>query len=319
MQTAPDGYFVRRPTKDDGTLIYDIVAAHNIAVIGNADYTQEDAADELLEPAFDLDQDGWLVFTSDDVPAGWATAARKGESANTEIQVYTVPAHQPALAPWLWEQAQTRAIELASAAGHSSTDVDNGLYLEDTFMRELAATHGYAPAARFVRMKIEHQGVPAEPAAPSGVELRHGTTDEQVRRDSFAVRNQSFHDHFGYYDSDYDSWVAYRESSSAHDWSLVHVAYLDGQPVATLVRTNHFVPDENLGYVLTLGTIPSAQGRGLASYLLHYAFAADAALGREGTVLHVDSNPERPALGLYQRAGMHQILAIDTFRRTITA
>jgi len=102
-----------------------------------------------------------------------------------------------------------------------------------------------------------------------------------VRRDFLNVRNESFADHFGFVFKEYDTWVTEREASSAHDWSLLHVAYVDGEPAAGILRTNNFVPDENCGYVLTLGTAPKYQSRGLA-----------AAMGSAGQSLRV-ARPSR--------------------------
>jgi ribosomal protein S18 acetylase RimI-like enzyme len=314
MQSVPAGYSIRRPTLDDGPNTYAVIAAHNVPLIGQADFTLEDAIDQLKSPDFELSADGWLVNDGNGEAVGWARAGLKSKSNNADFEVYTVPGHAD-LAAWLWETVQSRAVDLARAAGHRDVVLDTGIYPEDKQMREIATRFGYAPAARFMRMKIDHVGPVPVPPAPSKVELRHGTSSETVRRDSLDLRNRAFFDHFGFVAKNYEEWVAQREASSLHDWSLVHVAYVDGSPAATLVRTNHFVAEENLGYVMTLGTAPQYQGRGLAGFLLGYAFAADAALGRDGTVLDVDSNPERPALGLYQRAGMRQIMTIDDWRK----
>ena len=72
--------------------------------------------------------------------------------------------------------------------------------------------------------------------------------------------------------------------------------------------TNHFVPDEGCGYVLSLAVLPAFRSRGLGRFLLLNAFAADAAIGRKGTYLHVDSGNTTPALGLYLSAGMRLVL-----------
>ena len=53
------------------------------------------------------------------------------------------------------------------------------------------------------------------------------------------------------------------------------------------------------------------RGRGLARLLLERAFARDAAAGRAGTLLHVDTANTTPALDLYLSVGMRAVLAID--------
>ncbi|MFC7586762.1 GNAT family N-acetyltransferase [Nonomuraea antimicrobica] len=104
---------------------------------------------------------------------------------------------------------------------------------------------------------------------------------------------------------------------SVTDWSQLTLARLDGRPAAVLIGSNQFVPDENCGYVATLAVLPELRGRGLGRFLLRHAFAADAARGRRGTILHVDSNNTTPALGLYESAGMRPVMAIDVWRRRL--
>ncbi len=55
----------------------------------------------------------------------------------------------------------------------------------------------------------------------------------------------------------------------------------------------------------------------LAKYLLYDAFAQDAAAGRTGTILHVDTNNPTQALRLYQSVGMTPTLTQAGYRRTL--
>jgi mycothiol synthase len=89
-----------------------------------------------------------------------------------------------------------------------------------------------------------------------------------------------------------------------------------GEPAAMLLGADSFAEDENCGYVRTLGVRKAFRGRGLARYLLRVAFAYDAANGRTGTYLHVDS-VGTPALGLYLSEGMHLTLVMDVWRKTL--
>jgi ribosomal protein S18 acetylase RimI-like enzyme len=314
-QQLPAGYAARRPTADDAKDIYEVISAHQTAVIGKPDTTLEDVQDELVEPGFDIAQDAWLVFDAAQTAVGWGWACRNGSSDKVDVDVYARPGEFET-ARWLWQVANERAVAIGRELGHATVKVDIGVFPDDQRVVGLASGDGFAPAARFVRMRIDHEGLRWHPDAPAGVELRHGT-DEQVRRDALDIRNEAFDDHFGNVPKTFEEWAAEREASSAHEWRLLHVAYADGEPAAILLRTNNFVPDENCGYVLTLGTRPAFRDRGLASFLLRYSFAEDAAAGRAGTILHVDTNPQRPALGFYQRNGMHEIRSIDIWRKTL--
>jgi mycothiol synthase len=88
-----------------------------------------------------------------------------------------------------------------------------------------------------------------------------------------------------------------------------------GEPAGLVLRSTQFVPDEKCGYVRLLGVHPAFRGRGLGRWLLRHAFAEDARDGYVGSILHVDTNPERPALGLYLAEGMRAVVVIDAWRR----
>src|SRR5690349_3748984 len=74
----PVGYRVSRPSLAAAVEIYDLVAACDTAVLGKPDVTPDDIVDELVEPGFVPETDGWLVHDADDQLVGYAWACRKG-------------------------------------------------------------------------------------------------------------------------------------------------------------------------------------------------------------------------------------------------
>jgi mycothiol synthase len=309
----PAGLTFRRPTKDDAEAIFELVAARNTATVGFADYTLDDMLDELTEPGFDLAQDGWLVFAGDDL-TGYGTVFGKGDHHLLDIDLY---AADPAVADWLLGQVLGRAQELARAHGNSEVTIDAGAYRADDAKRELLAGHGFAPGTTYHRMRIDHPGPVAVPDVPAGVVIRRGAQDEETRRTAHALLTESFDGQYGFISRTYEEWFASRDAQSTFDWSQLHIAELDGRAVAFIENNDQFVEDENCNYVSRLGVLDEARGRGLAKFLLRDAFAADAAAGRAGTILHVDTNNPTPALGLYLSVGMQAVLVIDVWRRTL--
>jgi ribosomal protein S18 acetylase RimI-like enzyme len=194
--------------------------------------------------------------------------------------------------------------------------VHHGVYRADAGLREQAAAHGFAVATTFHRMRVDHDGDVPTPVAPPGVVLRQGT-DPAVREAAHDVLNASFSEHFGHVPERFDDWHETFERKSVFDWPMLWVAELDGVPAGLLLCTNQFADDEDCGYVDTLGVLPAARGRGIGKFLLRHAFALDAAAGRTGTLLHVDSNNTTPALGVYESVGMRPVLVIDVWRRTL--
>ena len=141
--------------------------------------------------------------------------------------------------------------------------------------------------------------------------------DETLRRDAHAVVNRAFTEHFGETATSFERWAERMQAAATSDWGQLLVSYLDDRPVGMLLGNDQFVEDEHCGYVRTVGVVPEARGRGIARHLLRVAFARDAAAGREGTLLHVDTNNTTPALGLYESVGMRAVLVIDIWQRTL--
>lgn len=304
-----------RPRAEDAPAIHELVAACDIAVIGVPDATLGDIADELAEPGFALDTDGWLVHDAGGTLVAWAWACAKGDSDMIDIEVLVRPGVE-GLTDELWRLVLGRAGELALERGHDAATVDIGIYRADTAKQALAKAHGFAPGTSFHRMRVDHEG-PVEPPVPvPGLTLHSGET-EAVRKEAHQIHQEAFADHFGFVKVDYEHWFERRQAQSVTDWSQLVVARIDGRPAALIVANNQFVTDEDCGYVATLAVLPEHRGKGLGRFLLRHAFAADAARGRRGTLLHVDSNNTTPALDLYLSAGMRPVLVIDVWRRLI--
>ncbi|MEV6866267.1 GNAT family N-acetyltransferase [Streptosporangium subroseum] len=309
------GYPTRRPLLEDAREIHALISLCDTQVIGKADMTLDDVTDELNEPSFDRETDGWVVHDGAGRLVAWAWARRKGDSDNVDIDVVVHP-DAPGLTGGLWDTVTERAGRIVAELGHDRAVVDIGLYREDSGKRAIAAARGFSAATSFIRLRADHGASVPEPRLPPGVSVHDGLTEE-VRRQGHAVQQAGFADHFGFTPVDYDEWYGDLDSSASSDWSQLAVARIDGEPAAMLLGTDAFAGDENCGYVRRLAVLPAFRGRGLGRFMLRRAFAADARRERVGTYLHVDANNSTPALDLYLSVGMRQVLAIDVWRRTV--
>ncbi|MEU8267827.1 GNAT family N-acetyltransferase [Sphaerisporangium sp. NPDC049002] len=309
-----DVYDVRRAVAEDVPVIHELVSACDTAILGHPDMTEDDVADVLAEPGFDLARDGWLVFRRDADPSlvGWGYAARQGDSDSVDIEILS---RDDVVTPWLWDTVLRRSRELAVEAGHPHAVADVGIYRQDDAKQALAKEHGFEAATSFHRLRADHTDV--DPGSLPGVTVRQAAGSEELTRAAHRIHQEGFAEHFGFVPKEYDRWREDFESSSTHDWSQLLVAEVDGQPAAMLLGSDMFVSDENCGYVRILSVLPEFRGRGLGRLLLRHAFARDARGGRAGTYLHVDSNNSSPALDLYLSVGMRHVLAIDVWRRTV--
>ncbi len=94
-------------------------------------------------------------------------------------------------------------------------------------------------------------------------------------------------------------------------------AMLDGEDVGFLHETDHYVEDEDAGYVWRLGVEERVRGRGVAKALLFSSFAAMRGRGRFAALLHVDSANATGATRLYESVGMSSVLVLDMWRCTL--
>jgi mycothiol synthase len=309
---TPPRHAVRAPTADDAEAVLSVFAAYNTATVGFADCTLDDIIDNFAEPGLDLATDAWLAET-DGRPSGYGCVFAKPGSAEHDIEV---AASDPALARSLLDRVIERSRTIAREAGHAEVSIHTGVYRTDSVLRPLLAEAGFTTGTTFHRMRIDHHGPVPVPKLPAGVTQRSAADDPSVRRAAYEIAEAAFAGQFHVTSRPYDEWLAAHEAKPTFSWSQLTVLERDGVPVAMREDNDQFLEDEDCNYIATLAVLEEARGLGLAKLLLRQAFTLDAAAGRTGTILHVDTNNPTPALGLYTSVGMEPVLIIDAWHRT---
>lgn len=307
----------RRPTLADAEAICALLAAADLAAIGQSDTTLTDVRDRLSGPDLDLERDAWVFADeADDAGqvSGFAICENQSRSDLFWLDAY---AAEDEAQDMLWALAETRAAEVARSLGHPLARMDVGIWRADERKRALAAARGYAPATSFFRMRINHSGPRPAADLPAGCAIEFVGADDRLRHIAHDILRTSFVDHFGYVAKSFEGRDARYAASSTTGWEFVRILSVEGVPAGALVSSTEFVGDENCGYVATLGVLREYRGRGLGRALLIDAFARDSADGRSGTILHVDANNVTPAVGLYESVGMRTVLVSDDWRRTL--
>lgn len=179
-----------RPRVEDAAAIHELIAAYDTAVIGSPDMTLDDVADELAEPGFDRDRDGWLARDGDGRLDGWAWACRVGDSDTVDVEVIVRPG-VTGLDDRLWPLVIGRARELAAEAGHDGATLHIGVYRADTAKRDTAEARGFSPGTSFHRMRIDHDGPVEPPAPPAGLTLHTGRARTRGARRTGRTRRAS--------------------------------------------------------------------------------------------------------------------------------
>ena len=312
----PDGTTWRRATPDDAGAIFELVAERNTSVVGFADITMDDIVDELDEPGFDRERDGWLVHGDDGRLLGWGWAFGRSAGPGMHVDVYW---RDVEVARWLFGMVLARAAEMAATeatttprstwACTGSTRTSGPSWSSTASRRPPAST----ACASTTTAPVRSRSCPRASRSGSARATRSsaGPPTPSIRppsrRTTASPRRSS------------SAWREAFEASSTHDWAQLQVLLVDGEPAGLLVGNDQFVGDEDCGYVRIVGVLDQYRGRGLARLLLERAFARDAAAGRAGTLLHVDTANTTPALDLYLSVGMRAVLAIDMWHRDLPA
>lgn len=315
MTSALPSYLVvRRPTLADVSAIFDLVAASDLAELGEVDYEEGDAVEELTRPRLDLNGDCWVVADGERLVGVASVLDRVGApAADGDLVVH--PDADRAVGPHLLGLLAGRAAEQAAAAGHPRIAVTVATTTTNAGRAGELAAAGYTAVGRFSRMVADLEGDPpvALPAAP-GLVVR-GVSGPADRPSVHAVMTSSFADHFGSTPEPYAEWWARQSARSGFDESLWWLAEVDNGAVGALIGRTM----TELGWVQGLGVLPAYRGRGLARRLLLTAFAEFHRRGSRRVGLGVDTANQTGALRLYLSAGMRPAHQHDMWQRTVPA
>jgi len=249
----------------------------------------------------DLQRDTRII-DKDEVVAGFGQAVWRGEEGGPlDLFIFVDPDHRTnGIGTSLLSWGERLSRELG--ADGVRAEVPEG----DMAGHELLRSRGFAQVrSGFTMSKTLGDGEDVPPP-PDGVNIRRFVDGDE--RALYEVHEASFADHWGFRPSTFD---AFDESLHADNWdpSLVFLAEAGGGVVGHLVS----VLDENEGFVAMLGVTKPWRGRGIATALLHRAFAAISTRDRTEVKLGVDALNPHGAVALYESVGMTVERRLDIF------
>ena len=299
----------RRLTADDLAAACRVLEASDLAVVGFVDFTPDEVAADLRRD--DLEAYGWYDGAGSMQAYGWVS--RTAESNNVEVDLYVHPDHDAALGRLALAVLEARGRELVAAAGHDEPWFGMGVYRADTRTRGWLEAAGYTVQTTFTRMRVDLDPDRPVEVPPTDVVVRRVSEEADLRR-AHVIEEASVLEHYGNVPITVERWRQ-RLSKQGPDWAKVFLAEVDGEPVGLMVTTRQFEPDEDAGYVRTLGVLPAGRGKGAAKAMLRDCFAAAQRAGRKAVLLHVDVANVTGALRLYESVGMRSVLEIDAFAK----
>jgi GNAT superfamily N-acetyltransferase len=317
--SLPSAWSARRPTGDDAPAVFDLCVAVDTAVLGHPDVSLEDVRADLMSTSADAERNQAIVLHGDRVLA-WAWVEDRS-SGRTMVDLFVDRSvtleQQDALADWAWPWIVARGREVGAERGLDGTLLDTGLIDDDTWGAQVLERHGFARVRTWWRMARDVDP-DQQPTPAPGVVVRpldRSRLDDELRC-VYDVLETAFADHWNHHPVTFDEWRRAKEEAPGLDLDLWWVAELDGEPVGALIGSAQAAEDSTL-YVVSVGTLPAARGKGVAKTLLGRAFAAAPERGWTRVMLNVDGENPTGATALYRSVGMEVDFAMSAWHRTV--
>jgi mycothiol synthase len=301
---------------DDAEALFRLQADVDRHDYGALDMSLDDIRAELAD--VDLQTDGWIVHPTGGGeaadPVGYAVLQpRRGAHFRGHLAVH--PARRragigTALAALVEHRARERLGEVEDTSAevtlegwiNARSDADVG------WARGL----GYEFARRFLRMQIDFDEPPPQPAWPAGITVRTFRVGQDERA-MYEAQEEAFSDHWGHQTLPFEQWI---KRTERHDFDPdLWLLALDGNRVVA-TSTNSVIPD-NMGWISGLGVVRSHRRRGLARAILLTAFNDFFRRGQHSVALGVDADSLTGATRLYESAGMRTVEAHDQVRKVL--
>lgn len=311
VRDLPGGLVARPLTPHDVPVATAIIRAVDISASGASSTNEAECHDMFAEPECRWGAGAALIERGDQAVALLVTFDGVQVGRGWHLDVYIRPGdpgeralRRAMISAGLAEgQQRWAAPAVAGTVGQEGLVAKTACFPAEVDLLADLASFGFAEVRRFWRMAIRHDGAPLAIGLPEGYTLRPVQVDDgDDRRLLHHVATTCFADHYDFAPVAYDPWWQALEART-EDPSQWWFAETGGQ-VAGYVRGSDRFASEGMGYVASLGVLRAHRGRGLAGALLRSRFADDAARGRAGTLLHVDSASPTGATRVYESAGM---------------
>jgi ribosomal protein S18 acetylase RimI-like enzyme len=318
--SLPGEWSVRRPTAADAPAVLALCERIDTALLGHPDVSLEDVRADLSSTAADAGRNQLLVLDGAERVLAWTWVEDRAQG-RTMVDLFVdrdLPVGQrDALADWAWRWVIARGRDVGAERGLDETLLDTGTVDADAWGAQVLQRHGFERVRTFWRMGRDVGPDHVWSPAP-GVVVR--PLDQSRLDDELALVHRlletAFVDHWNHHAVPFHEWRRAKEQAPGVDLDLWWVAELDGEPVGALIASTQAAEDHTL-YVASLGTLPTARGRGVAHSLLGRAFAEVPARGWTRAMLNVDGENPTGATALYRSVGMQVEFAMSVWHRTV--
>jgi mycothiol synthase len=185
-----------------------------------------------------------------------------------------------------------------------------GANIKHPYRKSVMEAYGFKDVRHFYFMRIDMTEQPPKPDFPTGFSIRGMRYPEELA-ESVQVDIDSFRDHWGFVESDFDEelkGIKYElDNNPIFDPELYMIIIDDstGKIVGNIWLLQEYSGHPEWGYVDGVAVLREYRGRGLAENGLRQAFHVLYARGKSTVTLWVDSDSLTGALRLYEKVGMY--------------
>lgn len=308
---------------EDIPAIVDLCNEVMVAMWGVPEWSIEDTEKTFSRPGFVLEEYVHLWHDQTGALVGMCSIGVQEPRVRTRVMPYILPKY-PAYAALGWELlawGESVVRHLALPVCPQDAKVQMLSWTNATYMPyvELFQAYGMELIRQYWTMKMELHANLVTPELPEGVTIRPMRYPEESRA-MYRLDDIAFADHYGHIPdpamTNYDAW-AHRFNSRWFDPTLWFIAEVDGEYAGFSWCQAGMAEDPYLGYVQTLGVLPTYRRRGLATLLLQHSFRELSQRGMTTVELEVDATNISGATRVYERVGMRPLVVWDTYAKVL--
>ena len=305
----PDNFTIRAATMDDLEAVVAVLNACAMEEIGKPGWDADEIRRGWQGPQKNMETDTRVVIASGGALVGIADL---GDS-RPHVQIWATGCVRPeyrgrgigsALCQWIDRRARQ---SMSLAPKGARIVLVQWIPGTATAAQELLRAQGYQLVRHDLRMVIEMDEPPPEPALPEGIAIRTFDRSRDLRA-LIRADNDGFRDHWGHverpFEDEYRDWVHWIENDPHHDPTLWFLAVEGEEIVGDCMCEPRTAEDPEMGFVDSLAVRRPWRRRGIALALLYHSLGEFYRRGTRKVGLEVDAQSLTGATRLYEKAGM---------------
>lgn len=319
----PSGYSCRPIEDADAQEIVDLINVEAQAINGEPAVTLNEFLADHHEPGADPAVNTRVVRDDAGKVAALVEVSFLSPFVRTWVWAHVGHEHRgrglgSALTRWGEARAASR---VADAPADAEVGIESYCYANVEDAIQLLADFGYTQHRVFHAMFITMESPPPAAEPPQGIVLTSlAARPDTPLRTIHRTQRESFADHFGFVERDWDEAFADWEHdflSKDYDPATKFLAFEGDKLVGVSLCIPPVPGQTEAGWVNQLGVLRPWRRRGLAQALLLHSFDYFYANGTRRVGLAVDADSLTNATRLYEKVGMHTETATLSWRKVL--